>query len=53
MTDKDLESAARYYLWLSHSFPRIHSKRLDEIVAEAQRRGKPELLEQAKASLNQ
>lgn len=51
MSDDDLESAARYYLWLATSFPEIQNRRLGEIVAEANRRKKPEIIEQAKASL--
>lgn len=51
MSDTDLESAARYYLWLMQQFPDLPNQRLDEIVAEAERRGKPEILRQAKASI--
>jgi hypothetical protein len=51
MSDTDLESAARYYLWLMTQFPDLPNQRLDEIVAEAGRRGKPEILSQAKASI--
>lgn len=51
MSDTDLESAARYYLWLMHQFPDLPNQRLDEIVAEADRRGKPEILSQAKTSI--
>ena len=51
MSDTDLESAARYYLWLMSQFPDLPNQRLDEIVAEASRRGKPEILSQAKASI--
>lgn len=52
MSDKDLESAARYYLWLATSFPDLQNRRLHEIIAEAGRRGKPEILEQARASIH-
>jgi hypothetical protein len=51
MNDSDLESAARYYLWLMQQFPNLPNHRLDEIVAEAGRRGKPEILSRAKASI--
>jgi len=51
MSDKDLESAARYYLWLATSFPDLQNRRLHEIIAEASRRGKPEILDQARASI--
>lgn len=52
MSDPELESAARYYLWLATNFPDLQNQRLDEIVAEVSRRGKPEILEQAKASIH-
>ena len=52
MSDTDLESAARYYFWLATNFPELHKDRLDEIILEARRRGKPEILEQAKASIH-
>lgn len=51
MSDNELESAARYYLWLAKSFPDLRTQRLEEIVAEVSRRGKPEIMEQAKASI--
>lgn len=51
MSDGDLESAARYYLWLVRAFPDLPSHRLDEIITEANRRGKPEILSHAKASI--
>ena len=52
MSDTDLESAARYYLWLMHQFPDLPNQRIDEIIAEARRRGKPEIISQAKASIH-
>lgn len=52
MSDKELESAARYYLWLAEKFPDLKSQRLDEIVNEAKRRGKPEILKHAKTSIH-
>ena len=52
MSDTDLESAARYYFWLAKKFPNLQNHRLDEIAAEVSRRGKPEILEQAKASIH-
>ncbi len=52
MSDQDLESAARYYLWLATSFPELRNQRLNEIVAEASRRGKPEIVEHARASIH-
>jgi hypothetical protein len=47
MSDKELESAARDYIWLAGTEPNNHRGRRDEIVAEAQRRGKPEIIERA------
>ena len=52
MSDKDLEYAARYYYWLAEVFPDFRSQRLDEVVAEVERRGKPEILRHAKASVS-
>jgi hypothetical protein len=52
MNDHELESAARYYLWLATNFPDLQNHRLNEIIAEVSRRGKPEILEQAKASIH-
>lgn len=51
MDDRDLEHAAHYYFWLASTYPELHSDRLEEIVAEATRRGKPEIVENAKASV--
>ncbi|GEM_PF-2666221 len=51
MSDRDLESAARYYMWLAQSFPELRSDRLDEVIREASRRGKPEIVECARASI--
>jgi len=52
MSDHDLESAARYYLWLTETFPDLRSSRLAEITEEANRRGKPEIVEYAAASIH-
>lgn len=51
MSDSDLEAAARYYFWIETNFPQMDNHRLEEIVAEAGRRGKPEILSKARASL--
>ena len=51
MSDKELEHAARYYLWLTKAYPELGTLRLHEVIAEAERRGKPEILEQAEGSL--
>jgi len=52
MNDQGLESAARYYLWLAEAFPDLQNRRLAEIIAEAGRRGKPEILRQARTSIS-
>ena len=51
MSDQDLESAARYYLWLEQRFPDLPNHRLKEIIAETNRRAKPEILNNAKAAI--
>lgn len=51
MSDQDLESAARYYLWLAQAFPDLEIQRLNEIIQETERRRKPEILTRAKASV--
>jgi hypothetical protein len=51
MNDRDLESAARNYLWLAQASPRSGRQRLEEIAAEAASRGKPEIIEQAQENL--
>jgi hypothetical protein len=51
MTDEELESAARDYIWLAGACPEVHAKRCDEVIEEAKRRGKPEIIRRAKADL--
>jgi hypothetical protein len=51
MTDDELESAARDYLWLAGTCPALHANRRDEVIAEAERRGKSEIVRRAKADL--
>lgn len=52
MSDKDLGSAARYHLCLAGAFPDLPNHRLEEIVAVVKRRGKPEILSGARASMS-
>jgi len=51
MTDEELESAARDYIWLAGACPEVHANRSDEVIAETERRGKPEIVRRAKAHL--
>jgi hypothetical protein len=48
MSDAELESAARDYMWLARTEPKNHTERRDEIFAEALGRGKPEIIERAR-----
>ena len=50
MTDEELESAAHDYIWLADTCSVLHTKRHDEIIAEADRRGNPEIIQRAKAN---
>ena len=52
MSDDDLRHAARYYLWLAETYPDLHTERLQEVIAEANRRGKPEILQEARDSVS-
>jgi hypothetical protein len=50
LTDDSLEDRLRRYYWLSTKAPSIYKLGFGLlVVAEAERRGKPELVEQAKA----
>jgi hypothetical protein len=51
MTDAQLESAARDYIWVAKAIPEPEYQRLAEIVEEARRRGKPEIVEHARKEL--
>jgi hypothetical protein len=46
--DARLESALFEYLWLAVNTPNSHANRIGQLIAEAERRGKPELVESAK-----
>lgn len=49
LSDEGLEKRLRYYLWLSSVVPGAHQGRVEQLVAEAQRRGKTEMVDHAKA----
>jgi hypothetical protein len=48
LSDESLEDRLRHYLWLSHVDPVMNQRRYEHLVAEAERRGKPEIVERAK-----
>ena len=48
LSDRSLEKRLRHYYWLSMKAPKLHQERFAQLVAEADRRGKPELVDQAK-----
>ena len=47
LSDESLEQRLRHYLWIEKSAPRISLGRADQLKAEAERRGKPEIIERA------
>ena len=51
LTDAQLEKAACDYIWFSRVSPKSNTDRRDEIIAEAERRGKPEILQYARDAL--
>jgi hypothetical protein len=57
LTDDELETIAPDYIWAAEAGDEAElsqfSARLDQLVAEAKRRGKPEIIERARASLAQ
>ena len=46
--DAGLESTLFEYLWLAVNTPNSHANRIGQLIAEAERRGRPELVERAK-----
>ena len=46
--DARLESTLFEYLWLAVNSPNSHANRIGQLIAEAERRGKPKLVESAK-----
>ena len=57
LTDDELETLAPDYIWAAETGDKAErsqsASQLDQIVAEAKRRGKPEIIERARASLTQ
>jgi hypothetical protein len=47
MTDPKLEERLLTYLWLSLHTPNGHAGRIAQLIQEAERRGKPEMVEMA------
>jgi hypothetical protein len=48
LSDEALERRLRYYLWLSRIVPNSHERRIAQLITEAERRGKREILERAR-----
>ena len=57
LTDDELETIAPDYIWAPETGDEAErlaaAARLDQIIAEARRRGKPEIIDRARASLIQ
>jgi hypothetical protein len=50
MTDAELEDRLFTYRWLSLHTPNAHASRVAQLVQEAERRGKPEMVERARVA---
>jgi hypothetical protein len=48
LSDDSLEHRLRHYYWLSLSAPNLYTSRFSLLVAEAVRRGKPQIVVRAK-----
>ncbi len=48
LTDEALERRLRVYLWQSKLGSLLYQGRLDQLIAEADRRGKPQIVTRAK-----
>jgi hypothetical protein len=48
MSDEELRDRLRHYLFLAANSPLKHAKRIGELVAEAAKRGKAEMVDEAK-----
>jgi len=48
LSDDSLEHRLRYYYWLSLNAPNLYKARFSLLVAEAVRRGKPQIVVRAK-----
>ncbi len=51
MTDAELEDRVRMYMWLAANTPNSHASRVAQLVAECNRRGKPDIVERVRAWL--
>lgn len=47
-TDSELEETLSQYLWLAANSPNHHQSRIRQLIEEAERRGKPEIIDRAK-----
>ena len=47
MSDGELRDRLRHYLFLAANSPLKHEKRIAQLVAEAERRGKAEMVDEA------
>jgi hypothetical protein len=47
MSDRDLRDQLRHYLFLAANGPLQHAKRIAQLVAEADKRGKAEMVDEA------
>ena len=47
MSDEELRDRLRHYLFLAANGPIQHAKRIAQLVAEADRRGKAEMMDEA------
>jgi hypothetical protein len=47
MTDEELRDRLRHYLFLAANSPLKHAKRIAQLVAEADKRGKAEMVNEA------
>jgi hypothetical protein len=49
ITDAELEDRLFTYLWLARNTINPHANRVAQLIEEAERRGKPEMVERARA----
>ena len=48
MSDEELRDRLRHYLFLAANSPLQHAKRIAQLVAEAEKRGKAEMVNEAR-----
>jgi hypothetical protein len=48
MTEEELRDRLRHYLFLAANSPLKHAKRIAQLVAEAEKRGKAEMVDEAR-----